>query len=438
MTLWVILLTVLTSVATVLATAPFLRRLGGPAGAAPGNDVATCLDRLSDIERRAAAGLLGADEAAAARADVKQRILAATRAERTVAARLSAGERRLTLVAAAAIAIAMVFTAGLYMMYGMYGAAAPPSTSAEVERLQGAAAVEALAAATSQSAAQPLAMQQPASEQPGQPQQQLGSVDEMAARLAVRLKRNPNDPEGWRMLGWAYVNIERFAEAAAAYARALDLSPNRADLASAYGEALVRAGDGRVGEEAKSAFARALRLDAKEARARFFMGVVKEQAGDKAAALDEWIAVLNEADAKEPWYADLTQRVTALGRETGIDVSVRLRRAEATGGVLAQLEQPAAGPPKGGPTADDVRNANAMPPADRAAMIRSMVEGLAARLEQSPADVDGWIKLIRSRKVLGETHEAERALQRAMEVFKSAPQERKRIVAIGREMGLTP
>jgi len=430
MTLWVILLTILTSMATVLATAPFLRWLSGRAGAAPEDDVATCLDRLSDIERRAATGLLGADEAAVARADVKLRILAATHAERAAATRLSAGKRRLALVAAAAIA--MVGTAGLYM----YGSAAPPSTSTEAERLQGAAAVEALAAATSQIAAQPLAMQQPASEQPGQPQQQLGSVDEMAARLAARLKRNPNDPEGWRMLGWSYFNIERFSEAAAAYAKALDLSPNRADLASAYGEALVRAGDGRVGEEAKSAFVRALRLDAKEARARFFMGVVKEQAGDKAAALDEWIAVLNEADAKEPWYADLMQRVTARGRETGIDVSVRLRRAEATGGVLAQLEQPAAGPSKGGPTADDVRNANAMPPADRAAMIRGMVEGLAARLEQSPGDVDGWIKLIRSRKVLGETHEAERALQRAMDVFKSAPQERQRIVAIGREMGL--
>jgi len=438
MTLSVILLTVLTSVATVLATAPFLRWPGGHAGAAPVDDVAACLDWLSDIERRAAAGELGADEAAAARADVRQRILAASRAERAVATRLPAGERR--LAPAVAVGIAIVGAAGLYMMYG---AAAPPGTSAEAERLRGAAAVEALAAVTSQIAGQPLAMQQPATQpagQPAQPQQPLGSVDEMAARLSARLKRNPNDPEGWRMLAWSYFATERFAEAAAAYAKALDLSPNRADLASAYGEALVRAGDGRVGEEAKSAFARALRLDAREARARFFMGVVKEQAGDKAAALDEWIAILNEADAKEPWYADLTQRVTALGRETGIDVSARLRGEEttATGGVLAQLEQPAAGPPQGGPTAADIRNASAMPSADRAAMIRGMVEGLAARLEQSPGDVDGWIKLIRSRKVLGETQEAERALRRAMDVFKSAPQERQRIVAFGREMGLTP
>jgi cytochrome c-type biogenesis protein CcmH len=42
-----------------------------------------------------------------------------------------------------------------------------------------------------------------------------------------------------------------------------------------------------------------------------------------------------------------------------------------------------------------------MPPGDRAAMIQSMVDSLARRLEQSPRDADGWIKLIRSRVVLG-------------------------------------
>ena len=66
-----------------------------------------------------------------------------------------------------------------------------------------------------------------------------------------------------------------------------------------------------------------------------------------------------------------------------------------------------------------------------------MVEGLAARLEQTPNDVDGWVKLIRSRKVLGEAQKAEQAFHRAMDVFKDAPEEQARIVAIGQEMGLT-
>jgi cytochrome c-type biogenesis protein CcmH len=440
MMLWIIL-TILTSVATVLVTAPLLRRLGAPGSAAPAGDIAGDLDQLSGIEQRAAAGALGADEAEAARADIKRRILAASRAERAAAEGLSSGERKLVLVAVAGLMI--LGSVGLYIMYGT---PTLPGASAEAERLQGAAAVEALAAATSQVAAQPLAVQRqgpPQGQAPGQLPRQLGSVDEMVERLVEKLKRNPNDADGWRMLGWSYFNTERFADSAAAYAKAVALSPGAADLASAYGEALVRAGDGRVGEEAKTIFAKALQLDAKEPRARFFMGVVKEQGGDKLAALDDWIAILNEADSKAPWFADLTRRVTELAQETGTDLGSRLRRADVapTGGVLAALERPqqpvaAESRMKDGPTDADVRGAEAMLPADRATMIRGMVDGLAARLEQSPGDVEGWLKLIRSRKVLGETQEAEQALHRAMDIFKSAPQEQARIVAIGQEMGL--
>ena len=55
-----------------------------------------------------------------------------------------------------------------------------------------------------------------------------------------------------------------------------------------------------------------------------------------------------------------------------------------------------------GPSPQDVRTADALPPKDRSAMIRGMVDRLANRLEKSPRDADGWIKLIQSRMVLGE------------------------------------
>ena len=44
----------------------------------------------------------------------------------------------------------------------------------------------------------------------------------------------------------------------------------------------------------------------------------------------------------------------------------------------------------------------AMPPEQRTAMIHSMVDQLAARLENNPNDVDGWLRLGRARHVLGE------------------------------------
>ena len=54
-----------------------------------------------------------------------------------------------------------------------------------------------------------------------------------------------------------------------------------------------------------------------------------------------------------------------------------------------------------------------MLPADRAAMIRGMVDGLAARLEQQPGDLDGWLRLARARLVLGEPAKARDAFQKA-------------------------
>jgi cytochrome c-type biogenesis protein CcmH len=60
-----------------------------------------------------------------------------------------------------------------------------------------------------------------------------------------------------------------------------------------------------------------------------------------------------------------------------------------------------------GPSADDIEAAAAMTPEDRSAMVESMVAGLAARLRDNPNDPAGWARLIRARKVLGQTKEAE-------------------------------
>jgi cytochrome c-type biogenesis protein CcmH len=78
-----------------------------------------------------------------------------------------------------------------------------------------------------------------------------------------------------------------------------------------------------------------------------------------------------------------------------------------------------------------------MPPADRVAMIRGMVDGLASRLEQTPRDADGWIKLIRSRLVLGEGELAKQALARGVAAFADDAPERDRIAAAAQELGVS-
>ncbi len=77
-----------------------------------------------------------------------------------------------------------------------------------------------------------------------------------------------------------------------------------------------------------------------------------------------------------------------------------------------------------------------VPGEEQDAAIRSMVDGLAQRLESSPRDVDGWISLMRSRVVLGEAEFAAEAFRKAREAFVDDPAASGRIVAAASGLGL--
>ena len=78
-----------------------------------------------------------------------------------------------------------------------------------------------------------------------------------------------------------------------------------------------------------------------------------------------------------------------------------------------------------------------MSPREHDAAIRSMVDGLADRLENSPRDIEGWTLLMRSRVVLGEREVAATAFRKALEVFKDNSAASGEITAAAIELGLT-
>ena len=432
-----VILTIVISIVAAIVSALSLRGYDQEKVAASEGEITACIDQLTELEKKTAAGTIDGNEADVTRADIKRRILSAGRTQTLDRGRLSLSKRNLAVVALAGIAIL-----GSFGLYAWNNDLANTIASSLFGSRNSTSVVDQLAAATAALPAGPFSQNQQQARPEGQRRANLGSVDEMIDRLVQRLKRNPKDVEGWRTLGWSYFNTDRFAESSAAYAKAIELSPNNVELRSAYGEALVRAAAGNVTDEAKAVFERALQLNPADSRAHLFIGLSKEQAGDKMSALNDWIAILNHADSSEPWFADLMQRANKLGQDIGVDVSSLLHRekAETTGDVLGLLEKQQSAERgaarKTEPTAEDVRNAEAMAPTDRAAMIRGMVDGLAARLEQSPNDVEGWIKLIRSRKILGENDAAAEALHRALDIFESAPQEKEKIVTVGHGLDL--
>jgi len=115
-------------------------------------------------------------------------------------------------------------------------------------------------------------------------QRGLADVPTMIARLAERLEQSPDNPEGWRMLGWSYLATGQAQKAVAAYAKAVELKGEVAQYRSAYGEAVVQAANGEVTPAAREAFDAALVIDPTDTRARYFVGLAKKQAGDGRGA----------------------------------------------------------------------------------------------------------------------------------------------------------
>ena len=100
------------------------------------------------------------------------------------------------------------------------------------------------------------------------------------------------------------------------------------------------------------------------------------------------------------------------------------------------LQTEAAGNGASAASVEKIDKPGAMPPRENEAAIRSMVDGLAHRLDGSPRDVEGWILLMRSRVVLGEREVAATAFRRALEVFKDDSAASSRITAAAVELGL--
>src|SRR5262249_54859700 len=111
-------------------------------------------------------------------------------------------------------------------------------------------------------------------------------------------------------------------------------------------------------------------------------------AAEARAALQ---ALLVDAPADAPWRKIVAARLAEIGPDEA----------------RASPKTPA------GPTAQDIAAAQSMSPEERMAMIRGMVERLAARLEQNPGDKEGWARLARAYEVLGDTDKAQAARSRA-------------------------
>src|SRR6266850_1108696 len=221
---------------------PFIRRQGGQRLSRSEANVSIYKDQLRELDAELAAGTLSPDDHARARLELEARLLEDVPGAEVE--RATGSGRR----AAFAVGIAVPLLAlAVYLATGTPGALDPRQ-------------------------AMPTAAQ----------------VDGMVARLAAKLRENPDDADGWKLLGRSYAVMGRYAEAVDAYAKAAQRAPRDAQLLADFADTLAMARGQRLAGEPEKLIARALEIDPNNLKALALAGTAAYERQDYAKAAEIW------------------------------------------------------------------------------------------------------------------------------------------------------
>lgn len=250
MTGFALILLALTAVAVLLLVVPLLR--GGRRSTASLADanVSVYRDQFAELERDLRSGTLNVEQYSLAHAELERRMLEDVDASTPPKPQAS----RTGVVAAVAVAVAVPVCAGLlYLHLGN-----PQALTAPRHAVADASSVT------------------------------VEQFQDMTAKLAARLEKNPDDALGWTMLGRAYKALQRYPDAIKALERAEKLDPANADVLVEHAEAIGLAHGGNLEGAPTVLLERALEIAPDSQKALTLAGTAAFGRHDYAAALRHW------------------------------------------------------------------------------------------------------------------------------------------------------
>ena len=251
MSVFVAIAVAMTAIAMLWVLVPLLRRrLQFDGIAVRESNLSIVRDQLAELERDLASGAISVEQYAPARAEVERRVL--DEADALAPHDTVPGGRW------AAILLGVLIPACAVSLYLWIGE--PAGFQRPVETAQ----------------------------QHVTPQQ----VDDMVAKLAARLEKNPDDARGWAMLARSYYVMQRMPEAVAAYARAVEKVTDDASLYADYADAMAMNQGRRIEGEALALVNKALKLDPDQPKALAIAGTAAFDRKDFPEALRYWEKLL--------------------------------------------------------------------------------------------------------------------------------------------------
>ena len=365
MVLWIVLAILTAGVAAILIL-PFARS----ARAAPAEhagEIAVYRDQLKELERDQGLGLIDAQQADYARAEIGRRLLAAADED-------AEGEKsKPSRYGFTTVFVTLLLPATGLCLYLMLGSPNLPAQPLEARLAN-----------------------------PG------NNIALLVAKAERHLAQNPSDGAGWDLLAPIYYRSMRLGDAELAYRNAIRLLGASPARLAGLGETLVAASDGVVTEDARVSFEEALRLQPDTPNARFYIALALEQSGKRDEARAAFEALAKDSPADAPWIELVSEHIAR------------------NGGTVPPAPAPA------GPTQEEITAARQMSESDRQDMIRGMVESLAAKMQEDPNNLEGWLQLTRSYAVLGDREKAEAALKSGLKQFPGSGE----LVALAQQMGI--
>lgn len=305
MTLFLIAAALLTAAALMFVLPTLLRSESGAASrvAHDALNLAVLRDQSRELDADLAAGTIGQAAYGDARGELERRVAEDVRPSAPALA--VAQQRPLSI----AIALALpALAAALYFQVGSPAALAPE---------------QAVAAAAQQGEGHEVTDAQ---------------IAAMVDGLAERLKKEPEDAEGWSMLARSYNAMNRFSEAAEAYGKLVKLVPPDGGMLADYADTLAMAQGKSLQGEPEKLVARALAADPRNVKAIALSGSAAFERGDYALAAAQWQKILAlvapDSDIARSTSGSIAE-ARRLAQEAGAPITAGPAAAPAAAGAAA-------------------------------------------------------------------------------------------------------
>jgi len=150
-----------------------------------------------------------------------------------------------------------------------------------------------------------------ASNQSGQGQgtDKLPSIEEMLPRLESHLQNNPDDAQGWKLLGTTYLRLQRFEEAQTALSNAYAVTPDDVVVMLQLADVRAVLANGAIPAESIELIDKALEQEPNNIQGNWLRGLASQQSGNSQRAIEHWQRILPLIEDDAQSYAQLESMI---------------------------------------------------------------------------------------------------------------------------------